>query len=386
MEKLFYFDNAATTKIHPDVLGEMLPFYTEIYSNSAGVYDFAEASDEAVEKARVNVSKLISSESSEIYFTSGGTESDNWALKSVAYMLKNRGRHIITSKIEHPAVLNTCKFLEKMGFKVTYLDVDEFGMINTRMLEKAIRKDTIIISIMFANNEVGTIQPIGEIGEIAKKHGIIFHTDAVQAVGQIPINVKELKIDLLSSSAHKFYGPKGIGFMYIDKKLNIPPFIHGGSHERNMRAGTLNVPGIVGLGKASEIACTNLENKIEKEIKLREYLINAVLKEIPESKLNGHRNIRLPNNANFSFKNVNGEALAVILDTLGICSSSGSACSSGKKKPSHVLLAMGRNQIESYSALRLTLSDNTTKDEVEYLIKSLKESVDKLRKIYAYEN
>lgn len=381
MEKLVYFDNAATTKIYPEVLKEMLPYFSKIYSNPSGIYEFSARAKMATDLSRERIAKLINANPQEIYFTSGGTESDNWALKSLAQALRKKGNHIITSKIEHHAILNTCKYLENNGFEVTYLDVDGDGMVNPEQVMDCIKKSTIIISVMFANNEVGTIQPIKQIGRIAKENRVLFHTDAVQAFGQIPIDVKELNIDLLSASAHKLHGPKGTGCLYISSEVDITPFMHGGSQENKLRAGTLNVPGIVGFGKAAEIALGKMPEKVKYETELRDYLIDSVIKNVPYTKLNGHRSNRLPNNTNFSFKFIEGESLLIILDTLGICASTGSACSAGSKDPSHVLVAMGKTEDEAHGSLRLTLSDTTTREEVDYVVESVAESVESLRKM-----
>lgn len=381
MEKLVYFDNAATTKIYPEVLKEMLPYFSKIYSNPSGIYEFSARAKMATDLSRERIAKLINANPQEIYFTSGGTESDNWALKSLAQALRKKGNHIITSKIEHHAILNTCKYLENNGFEVTYLDVEGDGMVNPEQVMDCIKKSTIIISVMFANNEVGTIQPIKQIGRIAKENRVLFHTDAVQAFGQIPIDVKELNIDLLSASAHKLHGPKGTGCLYISSEVDITPFMHGGSQENKLRAGTLNVPGIVGFGKAAEIALGKMPEKVKYETELRDYLIDSVIKNVPYTKLNGHRSNRLPNNTNFSFRFIEGESLLIILDTLGICASTGSACSAGSKDPSHVLVAMGKTEDEAHGSLRLTLSDTTTREEVDYVVKSVAESVESLRKM-----
>lgn len=381
MEKLVYFDNAATTKIYPEVLKEMLPYFSKIYSNASGIYEFAARAKMATDLSRERIAKLINAEPQEIYFTSGGTESDNWALKSLAQSLRKKGNHIITSKIEHHAILNTCKYLENNGFEVTYLDVDGDGRVKPEQVMDCIKRGTIIISVMFANNEVGTIQPVRQIGRIAKENKILFHTDAVQAFGQIPIDVKELNIDLLSASAHKLHGPKGAGCLYINKDADITPFMHGGSQENKLRAGTLNVPGIVGFGKAAEIAAEKMSEKVKYETELRDYLIDSVIKNVPYTKLNGHRSERLPNNTNFSFGFIEGESLLIILDTLGICASTGSACSAGSKEPSHVLMAMGKTEDEAHGSLRLTLSDTTTREEVDYVVKSVAETVESLRKM-----
>lgn len=341
MSKLIYLDNAATTKTAPEVVEAMLPYFSEYYGNPSSVYSFAAKSKEAVTKQREIIADAIGAKANEIYFTAGGTESDNWAIKAAAEAYESKGKHIITSKIEHHAVLHTCEYLEKHGFEVTYLNVDENGVVDLEELKKAIRPDTILISIMFANNEIGTIEPVREIGAIAKEHGILFHTDAVQAFGQIPIQVDDLNIDMLSASGHKLNGPKGIGFLYIRKGLRLKNFIHGGAQERKRRAGTENVPGIVGLGTAVERAVRTMEERTSKEKEVRDYLIDRVLKEIPYTKLNGHPADRLPNNANFSFRFIEGESMLLSLDMAGICGSSGSACTSGSLDPSHVLLAIG---------------------------------------------
>ncbi len=381
MDRLVYFDNAATTKIYADVLKEMLPYFSVLYSNPSGIYEFSDKTKAAAKASKERIAGLINASPEEIYFTSGGTESDNWALKSIAFMKRNRGRHIITSKVEHPAVLNTCRYLSEQGFKVSYLDVDKYGMIDLNQLVETIRRDTIMISIMYANNEVGTIQPIEKIGKIAKLNDIVFHTDAVQAFGQIPIDVKKMNIDLLSASAHKLHGPKGCGCLYVNKEISLAPMIHGGSQQNKMRAGTLNIPGIVGMGKAAQIAGKNMENNIKKEKMMRDYIISEIRKQIPECSLNGHESQRLPGNVNFSFKNVEGEALVILLDTMGICASSASACSAGLKTPSHVLTAMGKKNEEAYESLRITLSSETTRDEIMYLLPRLKSAVESIRKM-----
>ncbi|KSV58714.1 cysteine desulfurase NifS [Acetivibrio ethanolgignens] len=379
MNKKIYLDNAATTKTRPEVVEAMLPYFTEKFGNPSSVYEFAGLSRTAVDEARAQIAKTLGAEEKDIYFTAGGSESDNWALKAAAEAYKEKGNHIITTKIEHHAILHTCEYLEKQGAEVTYLDVDENGVVKLEELKKAIRPTTILISVMFANNEIGTIQPIKEIGEIAKEHGILFHTDAVQAFGQVPIDVNELHIDMLSASGHKLNGPKGIGFLYIRKGLRLKSFIHGGAQERRRRAGTENVPGIVGFGKATEIAAATMEERARREAELRDLLIDRILKEVPYVRLNGHRTNRLPNNANFSFQFVEGESLLIMLDMQGICGSSGSACTSGSLDPSHVLLAIGLPHEIAHGSLRLTLSHETTKEEIEYTIEKLKEIVAKLR-------
>ena len=381
MNKLIYLDNAATTKTAPEVLEAMLPYFTECYGNPSSVYSFASKNKDEITKQREVIAEALGAKGNEIYFTAGGSESDNWALKATAEAYKDKGNHIITTKIEHHAILHTAEYLEKNGFEVTYLDVDENGVVNLEELKAAIRPETILISVMFANNEIGTIEPIKEIGEIAKEHGILFHTDAVQAFGQIPINVDECNIDMLSASGHKLNGPKGIGFLYIRKGVKIRSFVHGGAQERKRRAGTENVPGIIGIGAATKRAVTTMKERTEKEKELRDYMIERIENEIPYSKLNGHRTDRLPNNVNFSFRFVEGESLLIMLDMKGICGSSGSACTSGSLDPSHVLLAIGLPHEIAHGSLRLTLSDETTKEDIDYVVDSLKEIVAKLRSI-----
>lgn len=379
MDKKIYMDNAATTKTRPEVVQAMLPYFTEIYGNPSSVYELASQCKQVVDESRQIMAKSINARPEEIYFTASGTEADNWAIKETADAYKTKGNHIITSKIEHHAVLHTCQWLEKRGYEVTYLDVDESGVVDLDQLRKAIRPTTILISIMFANNEIGTIQPIKEIGEIAKEKNILFHTDGVQAFGQIPIDVEELNIDLLSTSAHKLNGPKGVGFLYIRKGLRLRSLIHGGAQERHRRAGTENVPAIVGFGKAVEIAMETMKERTEKERKLRDLLIKKVLKEIPYTRLNGHRKNRLPNNANFSFQFIEGESLLILLDMQGIAGSSGSACTSGSLDPSHVLLGIGLPHEIAHGSLRLTLSEENTVEEVDYVVEKVKEIVERLR-------
>lgn len=379
MDRIIYLDNAATTKTSPGVLETMLPYFSEYYGNASSIYSIGVKSKEAITISRETIAAAIGAKPGEIYFTAGGSESDNWALKATAEAYRAKGNHIITSKIEHHAILHTCEYLEKQGFEVTYIDVDENGVVKLDQLEKAIRPETILISVMFANNEIGTIQPIQEIGAIAKKHGVLFHTDAVQAFGQVPINVDELNIDMLSSSGHKICGPKGIGFLYIRKGVKIRSFVHGGAQERKRRAGTENVPGIVGYGKAVEEAVTTMEERTAKERELRDYLIDRILSEIPYTRLNGHRTKRLPNNANFSFQFIEGESLLIMLDMKGICGSSGSACTSGSLDPSHVLLAIGLPHEIAHGSLRLTLGGDTTKEDLDYVVEQVKEIVDRLR-------
>ena len=379
MGKLLYLDNAATTKTAPEVVDAMLPYFTEHYGNPSSVYSFSSGNKEMIGKQREAIADTLGASANEIYFTAGGSESDNWALKATAEAYAGKGNHIITTKIEHHAILHTAQYLEKRGFEVTYVDVDEDGKVKLDELKAAIRPTTILISVMFANNEIGTIQPIKEIGEIAKEHGILFHTDAVQAYGQLPINVDECHIDMLSASGHKFNGPKGIGFLYIRKGVKIRSFVHGGAQERKRRAGTENVPGIVGIGTAAKRAANTREERVAKEIEVRDYLIDRVLKEIPYCRLNGHRTDRLPNNANFSFRFVEGESLLIMLDMKGICASSGSACTSGSLDPSHVLLAIGLPHEIAHGSLRLTINEEITKEDIDYVVDNLKEIVAHLR-------
>lgn len=376
---MIYLDNAATTKTAPEVVEAMLPYFTELYGNASSIYKLGSESKKATIKARETIAQTLGAEPNEIYFTAGGSESDNWALKATFEAYQDKGKHIITSKIEHHAILHTCEYLEKRGAEITYLDVDENGLVDLEQLKKAIRPDTILISIMYANNEIGTIQPIREIGEIAAEHGILFQTDAVQAYGQLPIRVDELHIDMLSASGHKLNGPKGIGFLYINKKVKIRSFVHGGQQERGRRAGTENVPGIVGLAAAAERAFRIMEEKTKKEIELRDYFISRIQKEIPYAKLNGHPTKRLPNNINFSFEFIEGESMLIMLDMKGICASSGSACTSGSLDPSHVLLAIGLPHEKAHGSLRLTLSEENTKEEMDLVADELKQIVDRLR-------
>lgn len=379
MKKLIYLDNAATTKTAPEVVEAMLPYFTENYGNPSSVYEFAGVSKKAVTQSREIIAKALGANDNEIYFTAGGSEADNWALKATAEAYKSKGNHIITTKIEHHAILHTAEYLEKNGFDVTYLDVDENGVVKLEQLKKAIRPTTILISVMYANNEIGTIQPIKEIGDIACQNGILFHTDAVQAFGQLPINVDECHIDMLSASGHKLNGPKGIGFLYIRKGVKIRSFVHGGAQERKRRAGTENVPGIVGLGAAVQRAMDTMEARTSQEIKLRDHLIQRVLKEVPYTRLNGHRTLRLPNNVNFSFQFVEGESLLIMLDMEGICGSSGSACTSGSLDPSHVLLAIGLPHEIAHGSLRLTLGEETTMEDIDFVVEVIQKIVEKLR-------
>lgn len=379
MNKVIYLDNAATTKTAPEVVEAMLPYFTEYYGNPSSVYSFASGNKEKINEQRERIAEMLGAAPNEIYFTAGGSESDNWALKAAAEAYAEKGKHIITTKIEHHAILHTGEYLQKRGYEVTYLDVDENGLVKLDELEAAIRPDTILISVMFANNEIGTIEPIKEIGAIAKKHGVLFHTDAVQAFGQVPIDVNECQIDMLSASGHKLNGPKGIGFLYIRKGVKIRSFIHGGAQERKRRAGTENVPGIIGLGTAAARAAATMEERAKKEIEMRDYLISRVLDEIPYTKLNGHPEKRLPNNANFSFRFIEGESLLIRLDMAGICGSSGSACTSGSLDPSHVLMAIGLPHEIAHGSLRLTLNEEITREEIDYVVEQLKTIVSDLR-------
>lgn len=379
MNNYIYMDNAATTKIREEVLEAMMPFLKEDYGNPSSTYSIGVKTKKAIEEARKSIGEKIGASEREIYFTSGGSEADNWAIKGVAYANKDKGKHIITSKVEHHAVLHTCEYLEKQGFEVTYLDVDEYGMISLRDLEDAIREDTILISIMFANNEVGTIMPIKEIGEIAKAHKIYFHTDAVQAVGTLKIDVDELNIDMLSMSAHKFHGPRGIGGLYIRRGVKIDALIIGGGQERSRRAGTENTPAIVGMAKALELAYTGYEARNEKLTRLRDLLIDKILTNIKYTRLNGHPSKRLPGNVNISVEFIEGESMLLSLDMMGIAASSGSACTSGSLDPSHVLLAMGLTHEIAHGSLRLSISEENTEEEIDYLVESLAKIVDRLR-------
>jgi len=380
MSRLIYLDNAATTKTAPEVVDAMIPYFTEHYGNPSSVYSFASGNKEVVSRQREIIAQALGAQANEIYFTAGGSESDNWALKATAEAYEKKGKHIITTKIEHHAILHTCEYLEKQrGFEITYLDVDENGVVKLDELKKAIRPDTILISVMFANNEIGKTQPIREIGEIAQEHKILFHTDAVQAFGQIPIDVDACHIDMLSASGHKLNGPKGIGFLYIRKGVKIRSFVHGGAQERKRRAGTENVPGIVGMGAAVERAMRTMETRTAKERKLRDYLIERIETEIPYCRLNGDRTNRLPNNVNFSFRFIEGESLLIMLDMKGICASSGSACTSGSLDPSHVLLAIGLPHEIAHGSLRMTLGEETTREDLDYTVDTLKEIVANLR-------
>lgn len=376
---MIYLDNAATTRTAEEVVEAMLPYFAEQYGNPSAVYTLGSAAKSAVNRAKRTIAAALGAKWEDIYFTAGGTESDNWALKATAEAYSDKGRHIITTKIEHHAILHTCEYLEKRGFDITYLEVDGDGLVSPEALEAAIRPDTILVSIMFANNEIGTVEPIAALGAVARRHGVLFHTDAVQAFGQLPINVDEMSIDMLSASGHKINGPKGIGFLYIRSGLKLQPLLHGGAQERNRRAGTENVPGIVGLEAAVKRAMRILDEKTARKLFLRDYLIGRIEEEIPYCSLNGHRTSRLPGNVNFSFRFIEGESVLIMLDMKGICASSGSACTSGSVDPSHVLLAIGRNQEEAHGSLRLTLSEENTQEELDFVVEQLKQIVQKLR-------
>lgn len=380
-KKLIYMDNAATTPVKPEVLDAMLPYFTEKFGNPSSIYSISSENKKAITDAREVIAKTINTTPENIYFTAGGSESDNWALKATADAYASKGKHIITTKIEHHAILHTCEYLETKGFEITYLDVDENGLVKLDELTAAIRPDTILISVMFANNEIGTIEPIAEIGKIAHEHGVLFHTDAVQAYTQVPIDVEAMNIDMMSTSGHKINGPKGIGFLYIRKGVKIKSFIHGGAQERHRRAGTENVTGIIGLAKAAEIATANMKERTAEEIKVRDHLIERIEKEIPYAKLNGDRVKRLPNNVNFSFQFVEGESMLILLDSKGICASSGSACTSGSLDPSHVLLAIGLPHEIAHGSLRLTIRDQITMEDADYVVDNLKEIVNHLREM-----
>jgi len=376
---VIYLDNSATTPVKKEVIDEMIPYFTEFYGNPSSLYKLSRDTKRKLEDARERVATLLGADKDEIYFTASGTESDNWAIKQMARVNKKKGNHIITTKIEHHAVLHACEEMEKEGFEVTYLDVDSEGKISLDDLKESIKDTTVLITIMYANNEIGVIMPIAEIGKIAREKGIAFHTDAVQAVGKLTIDVKKENIDMLSLSGHKFNGPKGIGALYVRKGIRINSFMHGGGQERGKRAGTENVPGIIGLTKAFEVSTENREEKNKKVVELRDYLIERVLGEIQYSRLNGHRTDRLPNNANFCFRFIEGESLLLALDNFGICASSGSACTSGSLDPSHVLLAIGLPHEIAHGSLRLSLSDETTKEELDFTVEKLKTVVERLR-------
>ncbi|PKM96386.1 MAG: cysteine desulfurase NifS [Firmicutes bacterium HGW-Firmicutes-1] len=380
-KKTIYFDHAATTSTKKEVLDTMLPYFTESFGNPSSIYNFAVGNKNAIDVARDQVAIAIGADEKEIFFTSGGTEADNWAIKGIAESYKAKGNHIITTTIEHHAVLHTCEYLAKYGYEITYLPVDQYGQINLEDLRNAIKDNTILITIMFANNEIGTVQPIEEIGKIAKEKGVIFHTDAVQAVGHLPIDVHAMNIDLLSMSGHKLYGPKGTGALYVKKGIKLKAFIHGGAQEKGRRAGTENVPGIVGLGKAIELATAHMEEESIRQAKLRDYLIKEVLEKVPYTRLNGHKVNRLPNNVNFSFQFIEGEALLIMLDMKGISASSGSACTSGALDPSHVLLGIGLPHEIAHGSLRITFGEKSTLEEVDYLIEVLQGIVTRLREM-----
>ncbi len=378
---MIYMDNAATTRTAPEVVQAMLPYFSENYGNPSAVYSLGSAGKKAINGARRAIASVLGAKQEEIFFTAGGSEADNWALKSVAEAYSGKGKHIITTKIEHHAILHTCEYLEKNGFEVTYLGVGRDGVVDIGELEAAIRPDTILISIMFANNEIGTIEPIEEIGAMAQKHGILFHTDAVQAFGHLPVRVDELHIDMLSASGHKFGGPKGAGFLYVRTGVKLRSFLHGGAQERDRRAGTENVPGIVGLGAAAAKAAETMAERAAREEQIRDHLIRRIESEIPYCRLNGHRTKRLPGNVNFSFRFVEGESVLIMLDMKGICGSSGSACTSGALDPSHVLLAIGLNEEEAHGSLRLSLSEENTLEEADFVVEELKKIVARLREM-----
>lgn len=381
MDKMIYLDNAATTKTLSSAVEAMIPYFTENYGNASSIYRLGEESRKVISRTRNRIAESIKGEPSEIYFTAGGTEADNWALIAIAEAYASKGKHIITSRIEHHAILHTCEYLERRGYEITYVNVDENGLIKIDELKGAIRPDTILISVMFANNEIGTIQPIAEIGKIAKEKNILFHTDAVQAYGHLPIDVQSLSIDMLSVSGHKLGGPKGIGFLYIRKGIKIGSFVHGGSQERGRRAGTENVPAIAGFGAAVEYAFTGMEEREAKIQNLRDYLIKKIEKEIPYCRLNGDRAKRLSNNVSFCFRFIEGESLLIMLDMNGICASSGSACTSGSLDPSHVLLAIGLPHEIAHGSLRLTLSEENTLEEMDRTVDAIRENIDKLRQM-----
>ena len=378
-KKVIYLDNAATTKMREEVLDEMIPYFVEKYGNASSIYSVGRDSRAVLDEKRAVIASILGAKDKEIFFTGGGSESDNWAIKGVAFANRKKGNHIITTKIEHHAVLHTCQYLEKQGFEVTYLPVDENGLISLEELENAIRPTTILISVMFANNEIGTIEPIKEIAEIAKKHKVYFHTDAVQAVGHVPINIDDLGVDLLSFSGHKFCGPKGVGCLYIRRGVKIDPLIHGGAQERGKRASTENIAGIVGMAKALELATDDMEKETDRILKLRERLINGIFDKIPYVKLNGDREKRLPSNVNFSIKYIEGESLLLMLDMMGICASSGSACTSGSLDPSHVLLAIGLPHEIAHGSLRLSIGRETTKEDIDKVLEVLPGIVERLR-------
>lgn len=376
---MIYLDNAATTRTAPEVVEAMMPYFGEYYGNAGSIYGLGSRSKKALIQARETIAETLGAEPNEIYFTAGGTEADNWALKAVYESCQDKGRHIITSKIEHHAILRTCEYLEKQGAKVTYLDVDAKGMVDLGQLRKAIRPDTILISIMYANNEIGTIEPVREIGEMAREYGILFHTDAVQAYGHLPISVEEMHIDLLSASGHKFNGPKGTGFLYVNKKTKLSSFIHGGRQERGRRAGTENVPGIVGIAAAAERAALCMKEKAGIESRMRDYLIRCIEERIPDAVLTGHRTMRLPGHVSFCFEGIQSESALIMLDMQGICASGGSACTTGDPGPSHVLLAMGVPEALAAGSLRFTLSEENTMEELDTAVEALAEIIKRLK-------
>lgn len=374
-----YMDHAATTSTHPEVIRAMQPYFHDKFANPSGIYSIAKENHRVIEDSRQMIADTLHARKNEIYFTAGGSEGDNWALKEIADVYKEKGKHIITTKIEHHGILHTCEYLEQHGFDVTYLDVDTNGRVDLEQMERAIRKDTILISVMFANNEIGTMEPIELIGKIARNHHILFHTDAVQAYGQVPIDVEQLQIDLLTASGHKFRGPKGTGFLYAKEGIKMQSYIHGGAQEQGLRAGTENVPGIVGLATAAYIADATMERRLIYETEIRDYMIQQILETIPYCRLNGHRRNRLPNNINISFEFIDSGALLVMLDTLGICASGGSACTSASRKPSHVLQAIGLSDELSRGTIRLTIGEETTKKDADYVIACISELVEGLR-------
>lgn len=374
-----YMDHAATTSTHPEVIRAMQPYFHDRFANPSGIYSIAKENRRVIEESRQMIADTLHAKKDEIYFTAGGSEGDNWALKEIADTYREKGRHIITTKLEHHGILHTCEYLEHHGFRVTYLDVDASGCVDPEQLEQAIRKDTILISVMFANNEIGTIQPIAQIGAVARRYNILFHTDAVQAYGQIPIDVEQLQIDLLTASGHKFRGPKGTGFLYVRENVKLQSLIHGGAQERGLRAGTENVPGIVGLATAAYIADATMEQRIRHELYIRSYMTDKLLDEIPYSQLNGHPDKRLPNNINISFEFIDSGTLLVLLDTMGICASGGSACTSASKHTSHVLKAIGLSDELARGTIRLTIGEETTKEDADYVIACIRKIIGELR-------
>lgn len=381
MEEIIYMDNAATTKPKKEVIEAMMPYLEEYYANPSSIYGIAMENQKVIQESRTLIAATLGAAPEEIYFTGGGSESDNWALKGVAHANRDKGRHIITTKIEHHAVLNSCSYLEEEGYEVTYLDVDDKGRIRLDELEEAIRQDTVLVSVMAANNEIGTIEPIREAAKIAKSKEVLFHTDAVQMYGQMPIDVKSLPADLISASGHKFKGPRGSGFLYVRKGTKISPFINGGGQEHGMRAGTENTAAIVGMAKAAELAACSMNYRIRRETYQRNYLIRRILREIPHVRLNGHPFYRLPSNANFCFEGIEGESLLILLDLKGICASAGSACTTGSTEPSHVLRAIGLDEETANASLRLTINEDVTRKDLDYVVDVLKESVKSLREM-----